>query len=312
MQTIQNLKETLFSDCKAILQKCSETENAEALIEQESNLFKLLEKVSLLKNLDSINEIISNELLVDIDKSNAEKTETENHIQHLKEEYWKTLEEKENQITELTSELKLSADSQNSTLNKENDLEEVYSKLPIEDFFVSQENTSEDPREHQETEKEENRRNIIEFNKKEKIIAERADVFEDFKAETAIEKKFRLGKIKGLNMVKSLFDDDLSDLNENVAEKKTPLQSSNMSADFMEAEKPKQDFRIDLNDKMAFTKLLFKDDEEDLKATISKLNSYKTLDEAKEYLSELYYENGWQKVDDYAQRLWVLVENKFI
>ncbi len=37
--------------------------------------------------------------------------------------------------------------------------------------------------------------------------------------------------------------------------------------------------------------------------------SYK---EAKEYLSDLYYERKWNKVDEYAQRLWRLVENKFL
>jgi hypothetical protein len=30
------------------------------------------------------------------------------------------------------------------------------------------------------------------------------------------------------------------------------------------------------------------------------------------YLSEVYYDKGWEKVDEYAQRLWSLVENKFL
>ena len=38
----------------------------------------------------------------------------------------------------------------------------------------------------------------------------------------------------------------------------------------------------------------------------------RTLEQAKEYLSEVYYEKGWEKVDEYAQRLWSLVENKFM
>ncbi|SEG18642.1 hypothetical protein SAMN05421847_1664 [Halpernia humi] len=337
MQTIQNLKETLFSDCRTLIQKLNESENAEALITEQGALFQLMEKVSLLKNLDSITKNIEGERHSNLEKSNAEKIETENYIQRLKEEYWKTLEEKENQIAELTSQIKLSADRQMVATNIEDDLEEIRPKLPLEDFFVSQENSEEEKPENitteikedtilpiletekenevsgknDEAEKEENRRKIVEFDRKDEISVEKEPVFNDFKHETHAEKKFRLGKIKGLSVVKSLFDDDFSDLSETVIEKKTPLQSRNMDAKLMEAEKPKLDFRIDLNDKVAFTKLLFKGDEAYLRATINQLNSYKTLQEAKEYLSELYYENGWQKVDDYAQRLWALVENKF-
>ena len=80
----------------------------------------------------------------------------------------------------------------------------------------------------------------------------------------------------------------------------------------MEAEKKKPEFKLDLNDKVAFTKLLFKGNDEELKLTIDKLNSFDNLEDAKQYLSEIYYDKDWQKVDEYAQRLWNLVENKFL
>ena len=80
----------------------------------------------------------------------------------------------------------------------------------------------------------------------------------------------------------------------------------------MEAEKKKNECRLDLNDKVAFTKLLFNGDAEELKTTVDKLNSFNNLEDAKQYLSEVYYEKDWTKADEYAQRLWSLVENKFL
>ena len=68
------------------------------------------------------------------------------------------------------------------------------------------------------------------------------------------EKKFKLSNIKGMKAVQSLFDDDpLEEMIEE--EKKQEAESgrilkSNVSTDFMEA-KPRQEFRLDLNDKIA-------------------------------------------------------------
>jgi len=69
---------------------------------------------------------------------------------------------------------------------------------------------------------------------------------------------------------------------------------------------------LDLNDRLAFTKVLFGGSQTDLNNAISELNRCKNLEEAKEYLSDLYYDKKWDKVDEYAQRLWLLVENKFM
>lgn len=76
--------------------------------------------------------------------------------------------------------------------------------------------------------------------------------------------------------------------------------------------KTKPDFKLDLNDRIAFTKNLFNNSQTDLNDTIKTLNSFETLEEAQEYLSEVYYDRNWKKVDEYAQRLWSLVENKFL
>lgn len=133
------------------------------------------------------------------------------------------------------------------------------------------------------------------------------------------EKKIKLANIKGLKSIQSLFDDDPLE-REVPQEKHEPivkeengsLLKTNIPTNFMEAEKSKPEFRLDLNDRIAFSKMLFEGSQSELNAVISDLNSFRTLEEAKEYLSDLYYSRNWRKVDEYAQRLWVLVENKFL
>jgi hypothetical protein len=128
------------------------------------------------------------------------------------------------------------------------------------------------------------------------------------------EKKFKLAHIKGLKVMQQLFDlDPLEDEKtvEEIKEDSGSLLKSNVKTDFMEAEKRKPEFKLDLNDKVAFSKSLFGGNDDELKSTIEKLNSFDTLEDAKQYLSEVYYEKDWSKKDEFAQRLWNLVESKF-
>lgn len=133
------------------------------------------------------------------------------------------------------------------------------------------------------------------------------------------EKKIRLANIKGLKTIQTLFDDD--PLEREIPQEKHDslpkedtgsILKTNIPTEYMEAEKQKPEFRLDLNDRMAFTKLLFNGSQTDLNHAVSELNKCRNLEEAKEYLSELYYDRKWNKVDEYAQRLWILVENKFL
>ncbi|PKF75122.1 hypothetical protein [Chryseobacterium sp. PMSZPI] len=133
------------------------------------------------------------------------------------------------------------------------------------------------------------------------------------------DKKIKLANIKGLKAVQTLFDDD--HLEREIPKEKQALPikedngsilKSNIPTNFMEAEKQKPEFKLDLNDRIAFSKMLFEGSQADLNETVAHLNQFKTLEEAKEYLSDLYYERKWSKVDEYAQRLWILVENKFL
>lgn len=133
------------------------------------------------------------------------------------------------------------------------------------------------------------------------------------------EKKIRLANIKGLKTIQTLFDDDPL-AREIPQEKSVPvvkedsgsILKTNIPTEYMEAEKQKPEFRLDLNDRMAFTKLLFGGSQTDLNQAVAELNRCRNLEEAKEYLSDLYYDRKWDKVDEYAQRLWILVENKFL
>lgn len=166
------------------------------------------------------------------------------------------------------------------------------------------------------------RRKIVEIEKPfpetEKTKPASDESFEDLDAYQQ-EKKIKLANIKGLKAVQSLFDDD--PLEREVPKEKPvsePKEDSgsilktNIPTNFMEADKVKPEFRLDLNDRIAFSKMLFGGSQTDLNETVTQLNSFRNLEEAKEYLSDLYYERKWSKVDEYAQRLWILVENKFL
>jgi hypothetical protein len=166
------------------------------------------------------------------------------------------------------------------------------------------------------------RRKIVEINRpvseseKEKLASDESfENLEDYQNE----KKIKLANIKGMKAVQSLFDDDHLE-RELPKEKTIPVEKedtgsilkTNIPTNFMEAGKPKPEFRLDLNDRIAFSKMLFGGSQSEMNEVINNLNSFGTLEDAKEYLSDLYYHKKWSKVDEYAQRLWILVENKFL
>lgn len=167
------------------------------------------------------------------------------------------------------------------------------------------------------------RRKIVDINKPFSEIGKDRhasdESFENLEAYNQ-EKKIKLSNIKGLKAVQSLFDDDPLE-REIPQEKPEPVVAkedtgsilkTNIPTNFMEAEKTKPEFRLDLNDRIAFSKMLFEGSQTDLNQCVADLNSFRNLEQAKEYLSDLYYDRKWNKVDEYAQRLWILVENKFL
>ena len=162
---------------------------------------------------------------------------------------------------------------------------------------------------------EENRRKIVEFSKENTQPKENTQkVYESQTQAESHDKKFKLAHIKGLKIAKSLFDDD--HLEEE--EKPVPVQNSgsllknNVPTDYMEAPKPKPEFKLDLNDRIAFSQHLFGGSQSELNEVVNRLNSFTSVEKAQEFLSDIYYERDWKKVDSYAQRLWTLVENRFL
>lgn len=128
------------------------------------------------------------------------------------------------------------------------------------------------------------------------------------------EKKFRLAHIKGLKIAKSLFDDELFDSEEKpkAEPQSRSLLKNNVPTDYMEAPKPRPEFKLDLNDRIAFSQHLFDGSQSELNEVVNRLNAFTSVADAQEFLSDIYYAKDWKKVDNYAQRLWTLVENRFL
>ncbi|MDL1913936.1 MAG: hypothetical protein FDW93_05345 [Bergeyella sp.] len=119
-------------------------------------------------------------------------------------------------------------------------------------------------------------------------------------------KKIRLSPIKGVHTKKGKqFSgaEKIKEVSMNKAfeVKKVPLLSSVKISGI----------KLDLNDKISFCRILFSGDQEEFDEVIEKINAFHSAEEAKVFFSVLYHEKRWEKADDYAQRLWTLVENKF-
>lgn len=141
------------------------------------------------------------------------------------------------------------------------------------------------------------------------------DNLENFEA-CQEEKKIRLSHIKGIHSTSTTSEENEKSLTNEVEVSSSATIDTNKqqqvttSQDSVEKKKP--EFRLDLNDRMAFTKMLFGGSQSELNYAVFELNNCKNIEEAKEYLSDLYYAKDWGKADEYAQRLWILVENKFL
>lgn len=362
MQTIQDLQDKLFFECKNILDTVSKISSHDELLRKHDLITELNDRMNVLKYLDKNKSSFTAPVAVDTPSSLLEKEEfidekpenifeeeieeevifnnelneidpNENLNQENSEELVEefelvedyAIEEKE--VVEAIEEKEIPMRIVNEAEKKEAE-EEVYAEHVVEqeegfrqeidevleksdDLHVEENSVEEEEVEIQEPVSELLKEEPQEIVEVEKSKEEDKDV----ESPETQEKKFKLSNIKGMKAVQSLFDDD--PLEEMIEEEKKheaesgSILKSNVSTDFMEAAKPRQEFRLDLNDKIAFSKVLFDGSQSELNDAIRNLNDCKTLDEAKEYLSDLYYARNWKKADDVAQRLWTLVENKF-
>lgn len=350
MQNLQDIEEKIFFECKSILDSLSKINSKDELIQKQDLCYELSERIAFLKILEKnesafvperkpidffdnhnsdfrnvdenyVNddiieeEVIFNNELNEIDSPQddfeAKIVEEKPHVEPIIEE--KPVINEEEEIEELPL-----AEAYIEDIEKE---ETVETEVPlVENFTVEEVKPEDDSKIEKEAIEEENEEKhetvILEETKKviaeedfeEKLPSEKDDNWFEDKSEDAHDRKFKLANIKGLKNVHSLFDDEqLRSLEE-------PLVASNshVATNYMEAEKSTREFRLDLNDKLTFTKMLFGGSQYELNETVTALNQFKNIEQAKEYLSDLYYEKSWDKVDEYAQRLWTLVENKFI
>lgn len=324
---MQNLKETqdkVYQEVKSLLQEFSGYSSEEDFIKNIDRIKFFTEKVSELKIYNEVEKWISEEKVVEeIEMREAINFEidTKQIIDTQEEEIKEEIPEIEEVVKEeqpisekIDDEYFLEKEVEQNDLS-ENLHNEVNEELEqISNAKVEIEKEDEEERLHEE------RRKIVEIEKP--IHPEKTVEPTEIHESPHHSKKFKLSHIKGLNIVQSLFDDDhLMNIPEETKEEEqkqvTPhknpsLQKNNMPTDYLEAEKQLPDFKLDINDKIAFTKVLFGGSQVELNEVVAKLNSFKKLDQAKDYLSDVYYERNWQKVDEYAQRLWSLVENKFL
>ncbi len=343
MQNIQDLQDKFFFQSKSILQDLAKINSREELIGKQELFLELMERISFLKILDkNMESFLLKPSQVDFKEENvsafrAQSYHSENTVDQDPMEEEVLFINEINEISEniIVDKVQIAEMASNQSINPETDLATNENNgspgnrmtFEIDNELVQREKQVEvitpmerfDERVAQNENdflgREERPIKVVELMKKETTEENSIENLQQNSAEPLVaEKKFKLSSIKGLKVFKDTFDKDpLENLElvETAESEGGSSLKSNIPTQFMDTAKKKQEFRLDFNDKIAFTKLLFRGDEAQLKETIDKLNSFNNVEDAKEYLSDLYYKNDWSKVDEYAQRLWNLVENKF-
>ena len=332
MQNVQDIQEKIFFEIRNVLDNLSKIDSKEELLSKQDLFAEVADRMAFLRILEKNKESFRN----DIFEENVEKQEIyEQNTLVSDEELWQESPLEDDVIEEevmFTNEIN-EIDNENESAEKEfseviEQETEIFQKLEenIEEVVISVNQVQELPnykdrvaeKEREFLELEERRRKIVDFSKEDAHHEPVEQLFHaEEKAPQHVEKKFKLAHIKGLKAVQNFFDEDPlekiteTESHEIPADKPVgSLIKSNIPTDFMEASKKRAEFKIDFNDKVAFSKMLFAGNEEELRATVAHLNTFEKLEDAKQFLSELYYKKDWSKVDEYAQRLWELVENK--
>ena len=342
MQNLIDVEEKIFFECKNILESLSKITTQDELLLKQDLFYELTERIAFLKLMDKNKsslyedhclqdstspihlDLQNNEMFIDNER---DALEPENY--ELEEVIFNNeLNEIHNENSEEISE-PIHLESNNSVLyDEEKSLaENLHEEAVNEDFFVDDAPVAELMKEdteieevaetiHQEKDMEnESRGKIIAHEKDHFTMTEQNINVSDAEPSESEDKKISLGHIKGMKIIESLFDDDplerMTQTEQNV-EKKGINTQGNVSPEMDKSPKKQLEFRLDMNDKIAFSKNLFGGSQSEMNEIVAILNSFTQLDQAKEYLSDLYYDKQWNKVDDYAQRLWTLVENKFL
>ncbi|MCZ2085401.1 MULTISPECIES: hypothetical protein [unclassified Kaistella] len=323
MQNLQDIHDKIFFETKTILETLCKINSKDELLAKQDLFTEVTDRIAFLRILEKNEDQFSRILTGEVSHENQILDEATEHVEFNETTFDDIVEEEvmfTNELNDFEEEIQTEQDNIHTTTQSES-LEEEKQVEPEQDLIIEQEEFDYAERVAQKEkdleEMEERRRRIVEFSRHETQPDDSTEIernLQNSEREHA-EKKFKLASIKGIKVVQQLFDID--PLDEETEKIETPvdegsLLKSHVKTDFMEAEKRKPEFKLDLNDKVAFTKSLFAGNEIELKETIEKLNSFSNLEDAKQYLSEVYYRKDWGKVDEYAQRLWNLVENKFM
>jgi hypothetical protein len=340
MQNLQEIQEKIFFECKNILETLAKINSKDELLAKQDLFSEITDRIAFLRILEkNVNSFISNESMQISEnqslKLNFDNDSISNSDDYPEEVIFDDTMEEEVIFTNELNEIKNEAEEKepvSKIYENENltDVENISAKIHTSNEVFKEKNIFENEQEqkanYQESiaqkekefqELEERRRKIVEFNKEDAADQQKEEIFNNSKSQyISVEKKFKLAGIKGLKQIQNIFDGDhLEKLHEEVDLQRSSdsgnILRTNIPTDFMESEKKKHEFKLDLNDEVAFAEKLFHGDEEDLKNTIDKLNSFNELEDVRQYLSEVYHKKDWEKVDEYAQRLWNLVESKF-
>lgn len=335
MKNLQEIQEKIFFEAKTILETLSKISSADELVGKQDLFEEVTDRIAFLRILEKNEDFFINKPL--LQRTDQEETRLNfegkpiaaSDDESAQEVVEKDAVEEEvlfnNELNEITEEEHAEQPVSTTHHDPQNHLKEEVIQISqtvdtTPEPSVESEETENDnyqstieQKERAFRELEERRRRIVEFSKEEVVHPSKEQVTEQPRDQQG-DKKFKLAHIKGLKAVQHLFDEDplLEIVEEDRKSDAGGLLKTNISTDYMEAEKRKPDFKIDLNDRVAFTKVLFNGDQDELKAAVDKLNSFKDLEGARQYLSEIYYQKNWRKNDEIAQRLWNLVENKFL
>lgn len=313
MQNLRALEKEIFSELKNILKHLTEVESADQLIAKSNEITELNEKVAFLKLLNENKSFFETESEISSNTESDEQATTAIETITVEIDHEKTVTPVVSKDLRKES-IGLNIDNESFTspkfIEEHHSQKEEFNSPTFYNVLTKNvvEQTKEQIEENHQSEKLDSEQ-PLQNEAAEKNIEASPETLEESMARIKEEKKIKLAHIKGLNAVPSLFDNQENEILASVPEVSGTF---NMEGSKDISETNRQEFRLDLNDKLAFTKVLFGGSQVELNRAISKLNSFQTLDDAKEYLSDEYYERNWQKVDEYAQRLWSLVESKFI
>lgn len=350
MNNIQDFKDRIFSESKNIISALDRIEHLNVLIEKQDLVNELAEKISFLKllqqkldfynaeetQISNENEVVEEEAIFNNQLNEIDGAEMEDFSTDVFEEEAIF----NNQLNEIVE-----TELHEAVVNFSKEFNE---EKPVEALFEDKIETAKDVEVEEPIEEEADFNNQLnEINEFENVVSEEATA-NNFEEEEKLQQNFNNeAEIKSekaeeiaeatetlvskedrkiVNFEEKEFEDNDDPLEREmiepspkaklveIPEKKEEtgtLLKNNLPTTQMEAEKAKPKFKLDLNDRIAFTKKLFGGSQSELIEVVNNLNSFKDVESAKEYLSDLYYTKKWDKVDEYAQRLWILVENRF-